>query len=345
MFLINNSDLRGADWRFVEHLCQARGIRWEFHSGLPRNRIERAVPRPNLARYRAAISAARSAASTPDAVLVSHMPRMAAATNSVRRVLCPHVPQIAFTFTFTELPEGRDRGRLRRALRGVQEFVVFSEYERQLYANHFDQPVERMHHLPWAMEPPRPGPVNPVGEPGTYLCAAGGEGRDYRLLAEAMRARPSDRMVIIARPHSVEGISLPDNITLLMNRPWPEFWRIVADSAGLIIPLRSETATCGRMTMVGAQLLGVPIAVTRSVWMAEYVPSSEFAHLLPAGDRLAMVEAIGALIGDLEGRSAMADRARAFAESRSRLEYWADYFRALPRRLGSASGERDYAIR
>ncbi len=88
---------------------------------------------------------------------------MAAATNLARRTLCPEVPQIAFAFNFTDLPQGARRRYLAAALRGIDEFVVFSRFERALYARHLDLPEDRIHFLPWAMEPPLPGPDNPAG--------------------------------------------------------------------------------------------------------------------------------------------------------------------------------------
>lgn len=332
MIFINNSDLLDAEWRFLEPHCDDAGISWEFHHGVPHTRLERAIRRPNLARYRAALTAARSAARTPGAVLVSHLPRMSAATNLVRRMLCPRVPQIAFAFNFTDLPEGRDRSLLSRALRHIHEFVVFSTYERTLYADHLGLPPERIRYLPWAMETPVPGPENPAGAAG-YLCSIGGEGRDYALLAETMRALPHVRMVIVARPYSVAGIDFPENVAVLTNRPEAETWRIMADSAGLVIPLRSDRTTCGHITIVGAQLLGIPLVVTQSVGIADYVSGGESAHLVPAGDREALSSALAGLLDDPAEACSMATRARAIAGRRSALDGWVGYFRELRDRL------------
>ena len=176
------------------------------------------------------------------------------------------------------------------------------------------------------MEAPTPGAANSIGQPGSYLCSIGGEGRDYAVVAEAMRRRPRDRMVIIARPHSVEGISFPDNVTVLTNRPAPETWRIAVDSAGIIVPLLTENTVCGHGTIVASQLLGIPMAITRSVGILDYVPGPDVAHLVPAGDPSAVSEALGALLADRKGARGMAGRAQAIAQTRSSPDQWAAYF-------------------
>ncbi|MEM7506055.1 MAG: hypothetical protein AAF415_04860 [Pseudomonadota bacterium] len=333
MKLINTTDLIAPGWRFVEDLCPAYD--WSFHHGLPTNALERLVRRPNLARYRAGWQAgrdaARRAASHGDAVLVSHLPRMAGATNVARRKFCPEVPQVAFSFNFTDLPQGADRRRLSRALVGVAEFVTFTEGERHLYAETFNQPVERFLHLPWAMDPPRAGPTNPAPWPDGYFSAIGGEARDYALMARAMRALPDQKLVIVARPHSLAEIDFPTNVAVFANLPAPQTWRIAVDSLGLVIPLRDAATTCGHITLVGAQLLGLPLVITRSAGVADYV-DDETAFLVEAGDCDAMVSALGEVAQSRDAALARAARAQTLARTRSAPQVWADYFHDLSAR-------------
>lgn len=352
VIFVNNSDLMGPDWRFIAPLAECEAgqigapdiapqIAWEFHSGRPRSALERAVSRPNLARYRAAFSAVRSAqravAAGREAVLVSHLPRMAAATNTIRRALCPGTAQIAFAFNFTDLPTGAERAYFRRALKGVAEVVVFSAYERRLYADLLAIPEARIRHLPWAMEAPRPGPVNPLGRLASepYLCAVGGEGRDYASLAEAMRALPETRLAIVARPHSVAGIDMPENVTVFENLPLEQTWRLAADSRGIAIPLRSDRTACGHITIVGAQLLGLPLVTTRSAGIADYVADGETALVVEPGDAEGLAAALSAILGDRQAAEARAAVARARAERENALGAWVGYFRDLAGRAGT----------
>lgn len=330
MHFISTTDLMGLDWQFLATISKNPDLTWETYSGLPRNKLELTLRRPSIARWRAAAEAAWKAKSSGDTVLVSHLPSMAAATNLMRRIICPKTRQIAFAFNFTTLPKGWKRRYFRQALRGIDEFVVHSEFERNLYSEYFDIPKDRFHFLPWAMETPVPGPKSPVQgllEPQSYICAIGGEGRDYELLGKAMLNLPELPLVIVARPYSIAGLTFPPNVRVFTNLSVPETWRIAADSLALAIPLKTKSTACGHITMVGAQLLGLPLIITRSIGIHDYVADAETALLVTAGDVANMTEAIDRVISGHQDARSMADRARSLAEQRSSLTHWVDYFR------------------
>ncbi len=336
MRFINTSDLMNSKWRFLESVCDDPELVWEVVSGLPHNWLERTVRRPALARWRAAATAALTARRSKEPqVLVSHLPQMAAATNLMRRALCPSVPQVAFAFNFTDLPQGGKHAFMTKALAGIDSFVVFSRFEQPLYTDFFGIPDDRVHFLPWAMDVPVPGPESPVPEEwrkAGFFSAIGGEGRDYALLAEVMRKRPLVRMVVVARPYSVAGIDFSENVTVFTNLPGPVTWRIAADSCGMVIPLKTDTTACGHITMVGAQLLGLPLIVTRSRGVADYVTDAS-AQLVSASDAAMLASAIDRILEDRTGVARMAKAAQIRATTENALSVWVDYFRKVAARF------------
>jgi hypothetical protein len=321
---INSTDLLAKDWRFLEPLSQNPDISWDFHYGRARNSLERAVPRPALGRYRAAFSAAMAARRDPNAVLVSHLPRMSAATNIFRKRLSPASKQIAFAFNFTDLPQGADHARLARGLQGIDEFIVFSNWEISVYSELFGIPSTKFRYLPWAMEPPVAGPDNPVS--GQYLCAIGGEGRDYALLARAMAKLPDINMVIVARPHSIAGLEFSDNVRVFTNLPAPQTWCIASDSLGLVVPLKTDTTACGHVTLVGAQLLGIPLLITRSRGVEDYVEDGRTAALVQAQDPEALIAAIQDMVKTPARAREIAQQAQQKARVQNSLAGWLAYF-------------------
>lgn len=339
MRFLNTSDLMDPDWRFLASVSKNPALIWEAYSGRPRNVLERSIPRPHIGRWRAALSASRAARNDPEAVLVSHLPTMAAATNRMRKLVSPKTPQIAFAFNFTDLPQGARLAYFRRAFEGIREFVVFSRFEQALYADLFGIPKERFRFLPWAMEPPKPGPENPLPDDlrhQGYICAIGGEGRDYALLAETMRKRPDLNLALVARPYSIEGIRFPQNVTVFTNLPQPLTWRLALESRGLVIPLKTEETACGHITMVGAQLLGLPLVVTRSRGVADYV-DEDVAQIVPARDETAMLAALDRLREDPMGVESLAQAGQTRARARNTLQNWVDYFEALAAELKAAA--------
>lgn len=323
---INTTDLSPPGWRFIEPFWNDPRATWDFHHGVPRNWLERSVPRPHLGRYRAAVQAARAARARPeDSILVSHLPAMSAATNVFRRRLCPGVRHIAFAFNFTTLPSGARLPYFRRALRDIDEFVVFSQMERRLYAETFNLPPERLRMLHWAAEAPVPGPENPVPFDAPYLCAIGGEGRDYALLAEAMRQLPQLKMVIVARPYSLAGIDFPGNVTCFTNLPLQQTWRLAKDSMGLVVPLKAADTACGHITIVAAQLLGIPLAITHSQGVSDYV-SDDTAFLMAPQDGRALTATLEQLSRADDSVRQRQRKALQVAQERSNLSHWVSYF-------------------
>lgn len=334
MKIISTSDLMGPAWSFLAPHSTDASVSWTTHSGLPRNALERRIKRPHLGRYRAAWTAVQEARTTPDALLVSHLPLMGGATNLLRRRFCPAVPQIGFSFNFTDLPTGARRRYLARALRGISECVVYSRFELDLYPTYFDMDPALFRFLPWAMEPPQPGPDNPTGLTTPYLCSIGGEGRDYALLARVMRDLPQITMVVIARPYSIAGIDFPDNVQVFTNLPLDQTWRVAKDSGGLVIPLVSPETACGHITLVGAQLLGIPLVVTASRGVSDYVTDGETAQLVAAGDGADLRQAITALHDDPKTALTRASAARTKAQAENTPAQWLAYFQTQKQRLG-----------
>ena len=329
MIFVNNTDLLPPDWRFIEQQWRDPRATWAFFHGVPQNALERRVKRPNLARYRAALQAVRAASADKQAsILVSHLPAMTAATNVLRRLYCPEVRQVAFAFNFTTIPTGARLAYFRWALQGVDEFVVFSERERDAYPGIFGIPRDRIRMLHWAMDPPVSGPENPVPFKTPYLCAVGGEGRDYALLADVMRHLPDVPLAIVARPYSVAGISFPENVRVFTNLPAPQTWRLAQDSMGLVVPLESDTTACGHITIVGAQLLDIPLIVTRSSGVADYV-TDDTAFMVSARNGEDLRGALCRVIDGGEAVSQRRQRALETAQRRSGTAHWVSYFEDL----------------
>ena len=330
--LINTTDLMAPGWRFMADHMPDPDLDWssftsQAYGGPNRVRRLRAVAAAALAARRA-----RKAGHKP--LLISHLPNMAALTNFTRRALCPSVPQIAFSFNFTALPDGARRKAYRNGLRDIDEFVVFSAHEKQLYARELGVPPDRIRVLKWAMDPPETAPSPDAARPEQpYLCSIGGEARDYRLLANAMRRLPRRHAVIVARPYSVQGIDFPDNVDVRLNQPGPVTWRLATDSVGLALPLLSHQTACGHITLVAAKLLGVPVVATDCLGLAEYLSDGTVYGRIAPGDTDAMVEAIEGLFTDTDAAQAIAQTAQIKARSEHAPSNWVRYMEDALTRL------------
>ena len=267
-------------------------------------------------------------------LLISHLPNMAAITNIARRSYCPKVPQIAFSFNFTHLPDGLRRMGYAKALQGIDEFVVFSKYEKDLYADYFNIPFQKIHFMHWAMETPVVAdlPLTPNPQP-PYICAIGGEARDYALFADAMRNLPHRHAKLVARPYSIAGIDFPPNVEVHINLPSEVTWRLAVDSVGMALPLLSEKTTCGHITFVVAQLLGIPIVATKSIGLAEYLEPSSIFGLVNAGDVATFTQKIETLFTKPDDAKKIASVGQKIAKDKHTLTIWTKYLNSALERL------------
>ena len=163
----NISELSPVDELFVQGPSTSR---WRNHSGLPRNKIENAIWKPRLSRLRAAWQGVGGAGASP---IISHLPRMTAAVACMQMLRSNCSRHLAFSFNFTDLPEGVERHLLAKAFARVDRFCVFSRHEADLYPAVFGLDPSRFTSVIWTQGCPQiamePGPF----QPGTYIVAVG----------------------------------------------------------------------------------------------------------------------------------------------------------------------------
>lgn len=291
--LINVPDLSPADDNFV--CLQNKKLVWKRLSGLASNWFERAVKKPRISRYRAALSAVIHARASRASVVISHLPRMSAAVSFFSGLIAPEARHVAFSFNFTQLPGGLSRRWFSFVLRRVDKIFVYSSYELTLYSKYFGIRDDKFASVLWTQDaPPVVEPDEPVfHEP--YLCAIGGEGRDFGCLIEAARASGLP-LLVIARPHSLAGLDIPANVKVLTNIPLAKTWGLAVKSAGVVVPLLSSDTCCGQITVVSAQLLGLPLLTAPCKALAEYIDGAPGVLLYEFNSSQSLAEKMSSML-------------------------------------------------
>jgi glycosyltransferase involved in cell wall biosynthesis len=235
-------------------------------------------------------------------------------------------PHLVFSFNFTELPAPRRRAMMARAFRRIDRFTVFSSMERDLYARVFELDPQRIDVLHWAVHPYRKDQLaRPVSDPH-YLCAVGSQGRDYRVLLEAMRQLPACRMHLVAYPENLAGLSIPENVTVHQGVPFDFAAALVAHADAMVLPLLGAEVPCGHVTAVMAMHLGVPVMATDSIGLHDYLRHGDTAILFQPSDATALKLTIEAFLNDPGPANACAARAREFAQTHCVEARTVEYF-------------------
>jgi glycosyltransferase involved in cell wall biosynthesis len=285
------ADFADPAWRWIEGPLSDTGIRFEFVRAVPRNIIERRVSSLNLARLRASFEAVRLAREKKAHAIVTHGPALAAWCALFARFFRLKIPIVAHSFNFTELPNAVKRSALGWMLSNVDRFVVFSRLERSLYAKAFDLPRDHFDVIHWGVSPPDVSSPEAPMEPGDYVCAIGGNARDYGTLLEAARLTPHIRYVCVVRPNNLRGLDVPSNVKVHTNLPSGQAMNILVYSRFMVLPLLHSKVPCGHVTIVAAMHLGKALILTDSEGVRDYVQDGHNAITISPRSATALAEA------------------------------------------------------
>jgi glycosyltransferase involved in cell wall biosynthesis len=244
---------------------------------------------------------------------------------------------MGFSFNFTQLPTSFKRRIFERMLKRADRLVVFSRFERDLYARTFRLSLDRIDFLPWAVNPPTVEAPDVPLEYGHYVCAIGGNARDYATLMEAATRLPQVHFVLVVRPDSLRGLSIPANVTVHVNLPFSKTMNILAFADFMVLPLLHSEVPCGHVTLVAAMHLGKAFVITKSVGVKDYVNVEENALQVEAGSATELATAVERLWDDAALRTRLGENGRVFATRYCTERQTVDYFRKWLSSIGLAT--------
>ncbi len=273
MNIINLSDL-DTNWNWLRDEFKHTNDKWHHYSSLA-VKLPRFTPKKDsIARILAACSAVKLARKKTS-VLISHGPRPALYAGNLAKIMCSDIPHLVYSFNFTNLPQGAQRRLMTSAFQQPTKFVTYSSVERQLYADYFNIPIEKIDMLHWAVHAPKVDLTEAPIEAGRYICALGSQGRDYATLINAMKKLPNIKLVLVASADSLQGLTVPNNVKVYSNIALSNAHNILAHSAFMVLPLRDAKVPCGHVTIVSGMFFKKAILVTNSLGVHDYIRDNE----------------------------------------------------------------------
>ena len=303
----------GADWTWFVQELTAPDVRWVFTSDKATHSWQRWFQRPNLVTPWAALSTVLRVQRERATLLITIDPRLSFWCALWCRLLRVRVEHFVFSFNFPELPRGPKLPFFRFAFQQLAHLRVHSTMERTLYAQHFGIPMDRIRVALWAMNTPEIEPAEPL-QPGGYVCAVGGNARDYGTLADAARLLPEVPMVWVVRPENLVGIDVPSHVRVVSNIPYKASMNYLAFARFMVLPLKGAEVPCGHVTLVSAMYLRKAIVVTDSAGVSDYVQEGATGLLVPAADAAAMAARISELWDAPERASQLGNSGFGFAQ-------------------------------
>jgi len=298
-----------------------------------------------LRRISACQRAARAARDFGAAIVVTHGPRISFLVQHFLNFYGYRGPHLAFTFNYPKLPTGWKAVVHHRGFKAIDRFVVFSTVERRMYHEYFNIPLDRLEFMHWGVSPPSLDPADSALVSGEYLCALGGNSRDYRTFIESVRRLPEVNVVMVVRPENLVGLDLPPNVRVMTNIPFAQAMNILAFSRFMALPLDGADVPCGHVTLVNAMHLGKAFAITRSAGIADYIREGENALMFSPKSVNEMTDVLRRMWDDPEMCARLGGAGRAFAAQHCTEAHTFTalmrIFRQLGLRLSAASDGAD----
>jgi Glycosyl transferases group 1 len=321
--IINLSEM-GANWCWLKEEFKQADLHWQ-HTTSQSIVLPRFLPQTTLARGVSAWQAVQQAQKS-NSLIVSHGPRPAMYAGLFAQLQKPDLPHLVYSFNFTNLPTGLQRKAMAKAYQQPQRFVSFSSVERQLYADYFDIPIEKIDMLHWAVHAPT---INTAEAPiiaGDYLCAIGSQGRDYATLFAAMQKLPNIKLVAVCNTESIRDLSVPSNVEIRTNIPLKDANNILANSLLMALPLRDSQVPCGHVTLVSGMFYQKAMVVTNSRGVHDYIQADETGVFCEPKNPDDLADKIQMLWEDKTKRAHIAQTALRFAHTHCTEKTVVKYF-------------------
>ena len=303
----------GEGWNWFAPEIGEDQLHWYFYNNKPRGLLESYVREPGLAMIRACLQAVHSAKQHHANLIITHDPQASFWYAFFAAKMGVGTEHIAYSFNFPKLPRGVKRHLMTSAFTNISQFIVYSNLEKQIYSDYFGIPTERIEVRLWSVAPPKFQPEEPL-ESGDYICAIGGNARDYQTLMAAMEKLPDVQLVLVARPNNLKNLSIPSNVKVLVNLPATHTMNILKHSRFMVLPLVGAEVPCGHVTLVAAMHLGKAFVITNSRGVSDYVFDDYNALTCKPFRSDDLAEAICALWNDPRKCQQLGENGRQFAE-------------------------------
>ena len=256
-------------WKWFAPELSGENLHWHFYYYQPKGLFEKYVKHPNLTMIRTCREAVLTVKEQGAKILFTHDPAVSFWCALFVKQLGVEVEHIAYSFNYPKLPRGVKRSLMTAAFADISRFVVYSTMEKQLYHEYFGIPLERIDVCLWSVGQPEVQPDTPL-ETGDYICAIGGNARDYHSLMVAMEQLPDIPLVLVTRPENLKNLDIPTNVKVRVNIPKPHAYNIIKHSRFMVLPLSGSEVPCGHVTLVAAMHLGTAFAITNSDGVRDY---------------------------------------------------------------------------
>ncbi|MDQ4144751.1 MAG: glycosyltransferase family 4 protein [Actinomycetota bacterium] len=173
-----------------------------------------------------------------------------------------------------------------------------------------------------------------------YVVSVGRSRRDYPTLIEALRLLDVPAVIVPSSPwlHDAQlDLRLPDHVRVEHDLSFLELRRLYDRAALAVVPLHGGTDfAAGVNAILEGMAMRLPLVVSSTSGIADYVEDGVTAALVPPGDVGALREAISRLLSDRQEASRLAGAGRALVDSGRNLDGYVDAVASIAREAAAS---------
>lgn len=158
--------------------------------------------------------------------------------------------------------------------------------------------------------------------PDGYLYSVGLSYRDFPTLMAAAK-KCAKKFVLATTDAFLEGLTIPDNVTVHRNTFGNAAEELMKRSAAVIFPLEKISSPAAEGTLLNAMCYGKPVIVTRTITTQEYIEDGKNGFLVSQKDPDAIVDAINVIFSHPDQAEEIGRRARQTALENHSMDLYA----------------------
>lgn|SRR3990167_10609079 len=247
-------------------------------------------------------------------LVISDNPRIGLIMAFMLRISWSRVRHVIWNFNIARKYTGFKLLLSRIALTGNTHIVVFSRYEKEVYAELFRLDQTRIHFKLYSgpyLDDPRYTGIPP--DKKDYIVSAGYSGRDYGSLFKLAAAMPDTPFVVVTLPKAIKDLVKPANVTIVSGIEELEYCRIIANARAFVLPIQKDVIANGQIAIVQAMSFNTLLFVNRLPGVTDYFDDGRNLVELDLADVEKAVLTVRTALGNQRQMAETVANARSFA--------------------------------
>lgn len=211
---------------------------------------------------------AKRTLATPSDGIITVFPQLAVMAGLQMKLARDDRPLIAWCFNLGACYPGLKQKLSKAALEPVSKFIVHSTAEVAAYSTWLNLPREKFVFVPLQRGD---FPIEEEEETeDPFILSIGSAKRDYATFFKAVE-RLGYKTVVIASELAIQGLTVPDNVTVLHNISHADCRRYAQKARINVVPINNNKTASGQVTVIEAMKFGRPVIASSCIGTVDYI--------------------------------------------------------------------------